>query len=293
LIGLVASLIVFFKTKDKKLRFLLFAFCFLLFASLFIMTSTSQFLWTKVVILQNFQFPWRFLSLTTFIAAVMGGISISQLLNMFGQKTCLPAGTAESKKQVSKIKDLRPMIFAHCPMFTTALLIVFCFLLIVSTSYMWQPKDYQIKDESFYTGIYQSTTDTGESSPIWTTRFMEQTPKAVIEVISGEATVRQIRRTTTVHQYQVNAKIRAELLENTIYFPGWEVLVDGKKTDIEFQSGIHRGIMTFWVEKGEHQVTVVFRDTKLRKISNGITVVSGIVLILGSFIAHFLWKRKK
>lgn len=158
---------------------------------------------------------------------------------------------------------------------------------------MWQPKDYQIKNESFYTGIYQGTTDTGESSPIWTTRFMEYAPKAIMEVISGEADVLQIRRITTVHQYQVSVKTRAELLENTIYFPGWEVLVDGQKTDVEFQSGIHRGIMTFWVEKGEHQVLVVFRDTKVRTISNIITLVSGIVLILGSIITDYVWKRKK
>jgi len=275
-IGVIASLIVVWKTKEKKVKILLSAFLFLLIISLFMMTSWSKPVWAAIIMLQNFQFPWRFLSLTTFIAAAIGGISISYVINT-ANKLATPAC-----RQAWRNSHLSNILF-----------IVFCLLSIFATVHMWRPKDYQREDESFYTRIYPGTTDTGESSPIWTTRFMEQSPKAVVEVISGEAMVKQVSRTTTVHEYQVSAKTRAELLENTIYFPGWEVLVDGKKTDIEFQSGIHRGIMTFWVEKGERRVTVVFRDTKLRKISNVITVISGIVLILACLIVGFIWKRKK
>jgi len=282
-VGIAASFVLIWKTKDKKLRFLLFVFCFLLFASLFIMTSASSFIWKQIMILQNFQFPWRFLSLTTFIAAVLGGISVSQSLNMFGQK-------AKSKKQKSSNYKLPTNYELRT---TNLVFIVFCLLLIVSTSHMWHPKGFSLEEELSYTGIYAGTTDTGESSPIWSVRFMLESPKAVIEVISGIATVEQIRRTSTLHEYRIVADTRAEFLENTVYFPGWEVLVDGKETNIEFQSEIHRGIMTFWVEKGEHQVAVVFRDTKLRKISSVITVVSGIVLILVAIITGYLWKRKK
>jgi hypothetical protein len=288
-VGIAASFVLIWKTKEKKIRFLLFTFYFLLFTSLFIMTSASSLIWKQIMILQNFQFPWRFLSLTTFIAAVLGGISISQLLNMIKQKTMnVKHGTCDNKHKTF-------LLIAHCSLSNVRCLLffVFCFLLIVSTFHMWRPKGFSLEEELSYTGIYAGTTDTGESSPIWSVRFMLELPKAVIELISGEATVEQIRRTSTLHEYRIVADTRAEFLENTIYFPGWEVLVDGKKINIEFQSEIHRGIMTFWVEKGEHRVTVIFRDTKLRKISSAITIISGIVLILGCFIAHFLWKRKK
>jgi len=158
---------------------------------------------------------------------------------------------------------------------------------------MWHPKDYQIEPESFYTRIYPGTTDTGESTPIWTTRFQEQYPKTPIEVISGVATVNPKKRTTTVHEYNVEAETRSELLENTIYFPGWEVFIDGYKTPFEFQSEIHRGIISFWVEKGDHLVRIEFGDTKLRTISNIVTVVSSVVLIMSGLYFGLLWKRKK
>jgi len=243
----------FFKTKEREIRFLLSVFYSLFFVSLFIMTPFSAWIWERIMILQNFQFPWRFLSLTTFLSAVLGGVSIPYIIK-----------SVVRNSQLSKTQE---------PRTTNVLLVIFCFLIIVSASHMWRPKAYQTKDESFYTGIYKSTTDTGESSPIWTTRFMEQIPKEEIEVISGIARVEKIRRTTTLHAYRIVADTRAEFLENTIYFPGWEVLVDGNKTDIQFQSEIHRGIMSFWVDKGEHRVEVVFRDTKVRKIAAGITVV--------------------
>lgn len=274
-VGIATSFILFCKTKEKKLRIFIIGLCLTLFSSLFIMTSASEFIWVQIKTLQNFQFPWRFLSLSAFIAAVLGGISISYFINNIHKPVT-------RNPQLSKIQELGT---------TNLLLVFFCFLFIVSTSHMWHPKGYSMDSESVYTGIYPGTTDTGESSPIWSVRFMLETPKADIELISGQASIQRIKRNSTIHEYHISAKTRAEFLENTIYFPGWEVLVDGAKTNIEFQSEIHRGIMTFWVEKGDHNVSVVFRDTKLRQISNVITVISSIVLILGSFI--FIWKRKK
>lgn len=269
-LGILASFVVILKTKDKKLRLLLVGTCVFFLIALFIMTSASGWIWERVMILQNFQFPFRFLSLTTFLAAVLGGISVNQLLDMFGQKI-------KNKKQ----QGLSVLI----------LLIVFCLLPIVSTYYMWHPKGYQIEPESFYTRVYPGTTDTGESTPIWTTRFQEQYPKAPLEVISGRADITFGKRTSTIHEYSVDAQERAELMENTLYFPGWTVFIDGTAIPVEFQSMLHRGIMTFWIDPGTHDVRVELRDTKVRSMANGITVIS-IFLVIISIPVCVLWKKR-
>ncbi|MCX8008884.1 MAG: YfhO family protein, partial [Patescibacteria group bacterium] len=221
----------------KKILVFLWAIFFLY---LFLMTSPSSFIWERLSILQKFQFPWRLLVMTTFIGALIGGIVIRGL----------------QKQQ---------RIF---------LLIALSLLSIFSTIHMWRPKAYIVYDESFFTGIYKSTTDTGESSPIWSVRFMEFSPNSAIEIAEGKAVVTKVSRTTTSREYLINAETKTRLVENTLYFPGWEVFVNNRKTDIQFQDPQWRGRMTFWVDEGTHTVRILFRDTKVRMISNIISLVS-------------------
>lgn len=224
----------------------------LIFATtLFLMTSASRFIWEIVTTLQKFQFPWRFLSVAVFITSVLGGFFVA---------------TLPKKKQL-----------------------VTCFLMLVlllwTNKDYWHAKDFLLKDESFYTSVYTSTTDTGESSPIWSVRFMEQQPKAHMEIITGSATIREGGRTSVEHSYLIDARTKTRLRENTLYFPGWNVLVNGRAVPIEFQDPANRGLITFFVEQGQHAVQVRFGETRVRFFSN---TISAIALVTLTFL---LWKR--
>ena len=157
---------------------------------------------------------------------------------------------------------------------------VVVFVSLASTFFMWHAQAYSIKPESFYTGIYNGTTDTGESSPIWSVRFMEKRSDAPMQVIEGTASIKQVSRSSTRHFYQIVASQSAKLVENTLYFPGWEVRVDGKSVGVEFQDPAWRGLMTFWVPTGEHQIEVHFKETKLRKMANALSIVGLLLFIL-------------
>lgn len=213
---------------------------FILGITLFLMTETSDLIWKSITMLQKFQFPWRFLSLAVFLGALLGGISLSLISN--------------------KYKKL-------------ALLILVVGLLMVNKDY-WHAKGLLNKKESFYTGIYNGTTDTGESAPIWSVRFMEKRPKTKVEIIEGYGEVKEIRRSFTKREYQVEAESRIRILENTLYFPGWNVLVDGRPEVIEFQDQNHRGLITFNVDKGSHKVNINYEETKIRFLANAVSVVS-------------------
>ncbi len=253
-VGIIASLFVIWKSKDKKVRIILIASTLLLFLSLYIMTASSKSIWSAITLLQKFQFPWRFLSLSTFLAAVIGGISMRTKKNL--------------------------------------LLIGYCLLVIGLTIQMWHPKGYQIKPESYYSGIYPSTTDTGESSPIWSVRFMEHAPVAPLEVIDGLASITQGVRNTTVHEYTVKAQKPTLMIENTVYFPGWKIYVDGIETEIQFQNQNYRGLMTFSISEGVHQVRVVFEDTKIRKTANMISAVTlALLALIGT--GALVWIKRK
>lgn len=255
---LAVPAIFLLKRKNNKLWILTMSLFIVFLTTLFLMTQYSKFVWDWVTTLQKFQFPWRFLSLTVFITAVFGGIVVNQTAKKFQLIACY-------------------LILAA---------LIFC-----NKDY-WHAKDYLIINESFFTGIYLSTTDTGESSPIWSVRFMEKQPKSHIEILSGNVKTEELSRTSTNHKYKVNAQTEVRLRENTLYFPGWEVLVDGKKTNIEFQDPGSRGLMTFFVEKGEHNIDLIFKETKLRLIADIISLLSFvIILILGILKKTSIWQH--
>lgn len=224
------------------------------FFTLFLMTSASNIVWQAITTLQKFQFPWRFLSVCVFATAVLGGIAFTQIPKRFQ---------------------------------AVVLVLLFAALLFFNKNY-WHAKDYLTSDERFFTGIYKGTTDTGESSPRWSIRFMEKEAIAHMEVIRGKAAIEEGTRTTVKHAYEIEAQEQSRIRENTLYFPGWEIFVDNKKVPIEFQDPANRGLMTFFVSGGNHEISVKFTETRLRMFSNMLSAVSFVVL--GTL---FVFKKQK
>lgn len=252
--GSVIATYYLYKIKNKLWILVLSSFA-IFWTTLFLMTSSSNPIWQSVAILQKFQFPWRFLSITVFLSSFIGAIT---LFSIKKHKTFL-------------------------------LLILVVLLLLVNKDY-WHANNLLRKPESFYTGIYNGTTDTGESAPIWSVRFMEKRPKSKIEIISGKAEIKEIKRTTTTHQYEIYASKAPRILENTLYFPGWTVLVDGKMTDVQFQDPEYRGLMTFYVPEGDHTIDIIYKETKIRQYSNIVSLFT--LIAIGGLIIFKLVDMK-
>jgi small-conductance mechanosensitive channel len=221
------------------------------------MTRSSTLLWETLPILYKFQFPWRFLTVVVFATAVFGGLVLAQI---------------PQKKQ---------LLFL-CVLVTVAILF---------TSQYWQAKSFVTKGDAYFSGIVRTTTnDTGESSPIWSTRSMEIPRVKPMEVIEGNAIVTQTWRSSTNHVYTVSAKKATRLVENTLYFPGWEIQVDNTVVPLQFQDPKYRGLMTFSVTPGVHTVVVQFSETKLRSLANTITMISCVALFVGYFLVRKIKK---
>jgi len=245
----------YFRAKDKNFWLILGLILSTLMA-VCLMLQVSNFLWQRIMLLQNFQFPWRFLAITVFTTSVLGAFLIQMV--------------------PKKLRILLTLVF---------ILLV----LVISKDYI-RPQGYLLKPESFYSGIYNSTTDTGESSPIWSVRFMEKRPKAYLEVLDGKATVKQIKRTATDHIYTINVTKKTLFEENTLYFPGWEIKANNLPVNIQFQNMQYRGVMLFFLNKGNYVVTVKYSETKLRLISDVTSFVS-LFIILCFITIRFVKKR--
>lgn len=249
-IGILLSFFVLKKVK-KDSRILLLFLLTVFFLSIFIMLPFSDFIWKQVSILQKFQFPWRFLSIVVFASAVISSTTVLLCKN----------------NRLGKYYVIAMCVGA---------------LLIYSPYYKVQ--GYLFKPESFYSEIYDSTTDTGESAPIWSVRFMEKRPFHNSEFISGEGNIKLLKKNTTERLYTIQVSSEfARIRENTLYFPNWTVYVNNVKQNIEFQDQLNRGLITYNVSKGNNNVLIKFEDTKVRQISNMVSVIS--VMFVLSYIA--------
>ncbi len=256
--ALVLPVTVILKKKKNKLWIVCVALFLAFLLSLFLMMPISKLIWAKITIMQKFQFPWRFLSVTVFVTALFGGFLVFILEKRFK---------------------------------TMVALVIVVLLLWLNRDY-WHANGYLQKPDSFFAQIYSGTTDTGESAPIWSIRFMEHSAKAPIEVISGNAVIQQKKRIFIQHTYVVFATKSARIRENTLFFPGWFVLVDGRPVSVEFQDPQNRGLMTFFVSEGKHALEIKFSETKLRIVADAVSLLGLVILAFYAILGRIsLWLR--
>lgn len=252
--GVIGLIFLLNKKKNKKMQISFFWYLVFL-GSVFLMIPISKPIYEIVTTLQKFQFPWRFLSVTVFSLSIVSAISVSYFK----------------------------------PSYQKILVLVSLIMIAILAYSQVKAKGYLVQADEFYKDIYQGTTDTGESAPIWSVRFMEKEPKSPVEVIGGKALVGSYNKSTAKRTYEVQASGSATIRENTLYFPNWEVYVNGVIVPLQYQDPNNRGVMTFKVPDGVNKVEVVFKDTKVRIFANLISVLSGIGLI---FIATYYYYKK-
>lgn len=221
------------------------------FAVIFLLTLHSRFVWDWVSILQTFQFPWRLLTLTVFLSSFLGALVVYSISYRYvvGTLICLVA------------------LFLYVP--------------------YAEAQDFYSHSDKYYLEQFIGTTDTGESAPRWSTRGMEERVKTPVEVIGGKATVGVYVYEFERHVFRIVSENGAQILDNTLYFPDWTVLVNGKEVHKEFQNELHRGLITFEVPAGESTVEVVFRETRLRVMANLLSVFGFFVLVVPGLVRVF------
>lgn len=256
ILAIVIAIGLLIVRKEQELFFKkITIFCLILVAaSFFFMLPVSRFAWEQVSYLRQFQFPWRFLSIISFASSLLAVHYLS--LSIFNKRN---------------------------------IFIILTILTVISTVYYWRPSlGYDKIDEGYYWNFPLNTTYYGETDVIWSGGPAKSYPKERIEIISGEGSTSGFKKKSQLQTFQVLALTDIVLVDHTQYFPGWRVFVDGKEVPIQFQDPSWKGEITFPVAKGKHDVRVSFGETKIRFITDIISVVCLVALIAVWFL-----KRKK
>ncbi|OGG08398.1 hypothetical protein A2154_02755 [Candidatus Gottesmanbacteria bacterium RBG_16_43_7] len=248
LIGAVIWLYAKKSRTDRAIRSLLMYSVVSSAITVFMMQRPSTFIWEKIPFLVQFQFPWRLLAVMVFTTATCSIV----FLDLF-------------KKSKQKI-----------------VFIILSGVVFITSIYFWYPPyGYdKITDETKIWKYPLSTTYYGETDVIWTEGQAKSYPGKNVEIIGGQATVSSYIHKTHIRTYKVNSATDVQILDNTVYFPGWKVMADSRQIPIEFQDPNHRGLITYRLPPGLHYIMVKFSDSKIRLVADGIAAVSLLLMVV-------------
>lgn len=143
----------------------------------------------------------------------------------------------------------------------------------------------EITDEVLRANIGRSTLNEGITAYFLNTKWADvnnfwfsDPPKNRIDIVEGTGTVKQIKRTSTLHAYNIDAKTPLTIRENTLFFPGWTLKSNGKHIDIF--PGI-RGVTHAKLPTGLQYLEFSYEDIPSYKIAKVISVVTFVSLIIG------------
>ncbi len=250
--GVVLSIFFWKKFKHFEKRILVWALV-VFFGSLFMMNYRSIFVWDKVPFLPYFQFPWRFLTLTTF-SSVFLLIPYKYITN-------------------SKIKVL--IIALGLSLLT----------MVPSVGY-FKPHDFLGRNDSYYLDRYIPVPNasqeylTLQEEYLRLPKSLKERPNKVYPILFSD----QELNYQVIESDSLNSKINFEIgndgliYYNKYYFPGWVVKLDGKV--VKIFAGDPFAQISLEVQKGKHTVEFNFKEVWYRKIFDYVSVFILIALFI-------------
>lgn len=230
--------------------------------SFYLLTPFSIPLVKNIGLIHRFQFPWRWLALSAMSVSILGGWTMDKIW-------------MDKKRRWVGIALSLVIIIQAVP------------------GFFIQGYDDLNPANSAFEGSVEWTTDTGESTPRWTLRFQDWPAKAPMEIVStdGKVEIEYLGRSFIKHEFIVTSDAGAQMADNTLYFPGWKVYVNGEEVSINFQDQNWRGLITFPVPAGKNKVEVIFKNTKIRTAGEILTGAS--FLIWMALLVYPLIRKKR
>lgn len=171
-------------------------------------------------------------------------------------------------------------------------LVILGLILVLRVPQLYSKNVVNFSNDRYYMTKYNLHTD--NLNLVWmgsAKDYQSKTKQA--QVIAGEGEIVNLNLENSRRDYLVVAKSELRIVDYTFYYPGWNVYINGNPVDIEYQDPEFRGIITYNVPQGEHEVKVVFEDTKIRRYAKIISIGSLILTMIMFFVMKYNPKLEK
>lgn len=257
LLGAIVLLIIKSIKNKKAEKGYLFATLLATFFVIFMMNIRSSFIWNIFPFTNAIQFPWRLLSITTILSAVLFVFFIKNL----------------PKKIL--------VIFSSIIIIASFSLTIAYFRPGEVTS---TPDDYFLR-RYLPNQVLQSGEKVSSEYLDYTENYMPLPVDAVRPTDIPNAKVTSLLQAAQINiidsnPFNTKASIKGDIDSfiniNNFYFPGWDISVDNKSVDVILDQ---YGAMKVFVPAGDHFLTIKYLDTPIRRISNIISLVAWISVV--------------
>lgn len=236
--------------RKTRMNFFVVIIIAIFFLSTMMTHTRSAFIWEKIDILKFTQFPWRFLSVTTFSTALLGAFTI------------------ESMKEKYKIYLLSAAI-------------------LVAVSLNWQYfKPYEfypnMTDQEKLSGflwIEQTRAAILDYLPATAVRPYDFAPANPI-LITGNAVMKNFVNRSNHWQFEANIKDASKIELPIFDFPNWTVFVNDKKIVHNLDKTLQK--ITFTLGEGNYRVQGKFENTNIRTVADMLSLLSLVTLLFFS-----------
>lgn len=224
------------------------------FLSLFLMTERSSFVWNAWKQVVNIDMPWRFLFVTALAGSALSALVISSVDSIYAK---------------------------------TGIATVLLGLALYGNRNHLRVNQYvEYPDERLIT--YEGTTNSdNEYRPVWDTLELskKEVPEALISQGDGEISV--IERSSRLLRVAVRSAESTRVDLRILYFPGWTVALDGQPHPFKYDG--EGGIVRVDVPAGTHLLETTWRETKVMKVANAVSVVA---LGASGMIGMNAWRKR-
>ncbi len=223
--------------------------------SLYMTHSKSSFIWQRVGVLKYLQFPWRFLTLSTFFFSLACGFPFVTLQKNVGKYLLL---TVISIVFLTNAAFFRPDYWIE----TTQ-----------QEKLSGQQWDKQMTISIFdYLPIY------AKFPPVFVAPISP-------EVISGDTQILRYTKKSNLISFSAISQKPSTIRVPQFDFPGWTVWTNGKKTIHNHNNEL--GLTTFILPAGTNEVVLRLQNTPIRTFGNFLTFMG-----LTAVVLVFLYKPK-
>lgn len=252
------------KTKKIDFRFyLLFITILLGFGAAFMTHNKSTSIWLLLPMIQKIQFPWRFLNHSVFLLSFSTG-GLALILDNY-----LP-----------KKKNMIVVILS-------------IFVLILNISYFTPIKSGPITDAQKFSGkawTNQVTSGIYDYLPK-TARIAPQGPaKEYVDEVDPKDSFYSVsngKKGSDWMIFNLHLSRDSKVTLSQLAFPNFEITDNGILIKSEIEPELGRLVIN--LSTGDHQIMVKFTNTPVRTISNYISLISWLLLIL--YFTYPLWRR--
>ena len=242
-------------SSDQRILIAWSYICFI-FAFIF-MNFRSTYFWQNIPLLPYFQFPWRFLTLTTF---------------------CLPLLIITFEKIKFKYINL-----------------ILILIILIPTATFFRPHDFLGREDNYFLDKYIPVPSASEEYLKTQEEYLrlpkdtEIRPDSNYPIFYPQDNIKSVVK---INEFKYLAEVQSdtgtEINFSKYYFPGWVGKIDGEAIDL--YAGKPFGQVTLQVPAGLHQLEIKFEETGLKKVLDAISLVSFLVSLI---LVLNLWRILK